>query len=187
MPGQKTLKRSCSTTTSNIARLKLNRRNALVLRIILENSLLVYGDSWQLCSCSRYCTDHLAMAFETRLAGSPQTASKYAVYILILVCLDVSRCILMLRRGHCGTATNQHLMCKHVWHKPAHGMQRPSLTKQVPIAGTKDVVGNVQRLLPSLLARIELLDGLQEDTEAVIGQPLPAPNSTIMVGSKPSK
>ena len=52
-------------------------------------------------------------------------------------------------------------------------------TKQVTIADTKDVVGSVQRLFPSLLARIELLDGLQEDTEAVIGQPLPALNSTI--------
>lgn len=47
------------------------------------------------------------------------------------------------------------------------------LTKQIPIGSTKNGVGSVQSLFPSLLARVELLDGLQKDTEAVIGQPLP--------------
>ena len=54
------------------------------------------------------------------------------------------------------------------------------LTKQVSIAGTKDVIGSVQRLLTSLLARVELLDGLQKQAEAIIGQPLPAQRDMAM-------
>ena len=36
----------------------------------------------------------------------------------MLICLDVSRCIVMMRCGCCGTATNQHLM-----HKPGTNPQ----------------------------------------------------------------
>ena len=54
------------------------------------------------------------------------------------------------------------------------GGREVQLTIQVSIAGAKDFIGSVQRILPSLLPRVELLDGLQEQTEAVIGQPLPA-------------
>ena len=48
------------------------------------------------------------------------------------------------------------------------------LTIEVTIVGTEDVVGGVQGVLTRLLARVELLDGLQEQTEAVVGQPLSA-------------
>lgn len=51
------------------------------------------------------------------------------------------------------------------------------LTVEVSIAGTKNVIGGVQSILPCLFARVELLDGLQKQTEAVIRQPLPAPHT----------
>ena len=48
------------------------------------------------------------------------------------------------------------------------------LTIEVPIVTAKDLKGCVQGVLPSLFARVQLLDGLQELAEAVVGQPLPA-------------
>ena len=57
------------------------------------------------------------------------------------------------------------------------------LTIQVSIAGAKDLIGSVQSVFPGLLARVKLLDGLQKQTEAVIGEPLPAGHQTKIVDS----
>ena len=48
------------------------------------------------------------------------------------------------------------------------------LTIEVPIVTAKDLKGCVQGVFPSLFAGVQLLDGLQELAEAVVGQPLPA-------------
>lgn len=42
------------------------------------------------------------------------------------------------------------------------------LTIYVPIGSTKDIIGSVQGVLTRLLARVQLLDGLQKQAEAVI-------------------
>lgn len=42
------------------------------------------------------------------------------------------------------------------------------LTIQVPIGSTKDIIGSVQGVFTRLLARVQLLDGLQKQAEAVI-------------------
>lgn len=81
-----------------------------------NNSLLVHSKSWQMCGCLCTAPTTLVMAFasHTQLAGQ-QTASKSAAYILVLTSLNVSKCILMMRYGHCYVETKQHFLHKYSW------------------------------------------------------------------------
>lgn len=59
---------------------------------------------------------------------------------------------------------------------------RHGLTVQVAIVAAEDLKRSVQSVLAGFLARVQLLDGLQKLTEAVIGQPLPAQRAQKSAG-----